>query len=341
MHRIPYRLLAAAALVLLGLASAACERRQHLVEQHLFEFGTIIEITLITDDLTAAESLLGEIETRLRLYRRQWHAWEDSDLTRFNAALARDGRAPVPASLESLLALAREYHEASGGLFDPALGKLIGAYGFHAVEPDEAAIAALSVRPPTMRDLQVEGGFATSRHPDLQLDLGGIAKGYAIGLIAAFLDQSGVENYIVNAGGDMKIAGNRFGRPWRLAIQNPFAPGIVAGLELEGSYSLFTSGNYLRQYRHGNERRHHIIDPRSGESSRGTSSATVLTRDPVRADVAATALMIEDFGKSRDLALSLGVQDFLVIAESRQLLASRSFAGKIDIRTPWPVEIVN
>ncbi len=339
MHRIPYRLLAAA-LALLGLASTACERRQHLVEQHLFEFGTIIEITLITADLKHAESLLGEIETRLRQYRRQWHAWEDSDLTRFNAALARDGRAPVPASLEPLLALARGYHEASGGLFDPALGKLIGAYGFHAGEPDEAAIAALSVRPPTMRDLEVEGGLATSRHPDLQLDLGGIAKGYAIGLIAEFLDQGGVENYIVNAGGDMQIAGNRFGRPWRLGIQNPFAPGIVASLELDGRYSLFTSGDYRRQYRHGGGRRHHIIDPRSGEPSRGQSSATVLAADPVRADVAATALMIEDFGKSRDLALSLGVQDFLVIAESRHLLASRSFADKLEIRAPWPVKIV-
>lgn len=341
MHRIPHRLLAAFALAFLLLAPTACERRQHLVQQHLLEFGTIIEITLITDDLKAAELLLGEIEIRLRRYRQQWHAWEDSDLTRFNAALARDGQAPVPTSLETLLALAREYHEVSAGLFDPALGKLIGAYGFHGGAADEAAIAALGGRLPTMRDLRLEGGIATSRHPDLQLDLGGIAKGYAIGLIADFLDDSGVENYIVNAGGDMRIAGNRFGRPWRLGIQNPFAPGIVASLELDGSYSLFTSGDYRRQYRHGGGRRHHIIDPRSGESARGQSSATVLTADPVRADVAATVLMIDGLRKSRELALSLDVQDFLVIAESRQLLASRSFADKLEIRVRWPVEIVN
>ena len=340
MHRITHRFLAAA-LGLLLLSPAACERRQHLVEQHLLEFGTIIKITLITDDLNHAESLLGEIETRLQRYRRQWHAWEDSDLTRFNAALKRYGRAAVPESLERLIALSLEYHEASGGLFDPALGRLIGAYGFHDGAPDEAAIAALGERLPTMRDLQVEDGFATSRHPHLQLDLGGIAKGYAIGLIAGLLDANGIENYIVNAGGDMQIAGNRFGHPWRLGIENPFAPGIVASLELDGRYSLFTSGNYRRQYRHGGGRRHHIIDPRSGESSRGQSSATVLAEDPVRADVAATVLMIAASSKSRELALSLGVQDFLVITETRQMLTSRSFAEKLEIRAEWPIKIVN
>ena len=341
MYRIQNLRLSACVSILLALALGACERRQHLVEQHLLEFGTLIEITLIIDDLSRAESLLGEIERRLRRYRRQWHAWEDSDLTRFNAALRRDGRAPISASLDRLLLLCDEYYEASGGLFNPALGRLIGAYGFHGADSDEAAIAEIKRNLPTMRDLHIDNGLASSRNPLLQIDLGGIAKGYAIGLVADYLEANAVTNYIVNAGGDMKIAGNRFGRPWRLGIQNPFAPGVIASVELEGSYSLFTSGNYHRQYRHGGGQRHHIIDPRSGESSRGQSSATVLVEDPVRADVAATVLMIDGLRKSRELALSLAVDDFLVISESRQMLLSRSFADKLEIRAPWPVKIVN
>lgn len=339
MHRIQ-TLRLAGVLILIALALSACERRQHLVEQHLLEFGTIIEITLVTDDLSHAESLLGEIERRLRVYRHRWHAWEDSDLTRFNTALQRDGRAPVPSSLAAMLELCFEYYETSDGLFNPALGKLIGAYGFHGTQADAAMIESIKSNPPTMRDLKIDSGIAESTNPHLQIDLGGIAKGYAIGLVADYLDQNGIADYIVNAGGDMKIAGNRFGRPWRLAIQNPFAPGIIAGLELEGSYSLFTSGNYLRRYRHGNGQRHHIIDPRSGESSRGSSSATVLVADPVRADVAATVLMIDGLHKSRELALSLGIDDFMVISESREILASRSFIDKLELRTPWSIKIV-
>ena len=86
---------------------AGCERRQHLVEQHLLEFGTIIEITMISNDLVRAENLLAQVEQRLRRQRGQWHAWEDSDLTRFNAQLRRDGRAPVPDSLAQLLRLSQ------------------------------------------------------------------------------------------------------------------------------------------------------------------------------------------------------------------------------------------
>jgi len=328
-------------LLLLAIALYGCERKQHQVEQHPLEFGTLIEITMITDDLQQAESLLGEVESRLRHYRGLWHAWEDSDLTRFNDELQRNGQAQVPDSLTELLQLSQEYYDASGGLFNPALGKLIAAYGFHDSAVDATAIEAIKRDLPSMRDLKIDAGIAISSNPELQIDLGGIAKGYAIGLIADYLDSRGIENYIVNAGGDMKIAGNRFGQPWRLGIQNPFAPGVVASLELSGSHSLFTSGNYHRQYRRGDSLTHHIIDPRTGESSRGQSSATVLVSDPVRADVAATVLMIDGQRKTGNLALSLSINDFLIISESREMLASRSFFEKLEINAPWPIKIVN
>jgi len=95
-HRAPPFRIALGWLFLFVFALQGCERKQHLVEQHLLEFGTIIEITLISDDLQQAESLLGEIEARLRHYRGLWHAWEESDLTRFNADLQRNGQAKIP-----------------------------------------------------------------------------------------------------------------------------------------------------------------------------------------------------------------------------------------------------
>lgn len=318
-----------------------CERRQHLVEQQLLEFGTIIEITMITADLTQAGHLLAEIERRLRIQRNQWHAWEDSDLTRFNTALQQGFRAEVPASLAPLLALSRHYHDASGGLFNPALGKLVDAHGFHSSEPDLKLVAAIKRNLPGMQDLTVESNSAVSSNAHLQIDLGGIAKGYAVGLVSDYLDDNGVNHYIINAGGDMVIAGNRFGRPWRIGIQNPFAPGVVARLEIEGKHSLFTSGNYHRQYWRGTARAHHIIDPRSGEPSTGQSSATVLTRYPVLADVAATALMIDGFRGHHDITSSLQIEDFLVISEKREIIISRSLAATIEITVPWPITVID
>lgn len=317
-----------------------CEPRQQLVEQHLLEFGTLIQISLVTDDLGRAEDLLREVEARLHLYRAQWHAWEDSDLTRFNDALRATGKARVPASLAPLLELSRRYYDSSDGLFNPAIGKLIAAYGFQGTPPDPAAIEALKHDLPGMHDLVIDGDRALSLHPDLQIDLGGIAKGYAVGLIGELLERNGIRDYIVNAGGDMQISGNRRGRPWRIGIQNPYAPGVIASLEIEGKYCLFTSGNYRRRYLQGGELRHHIIDPRSGEPAHGQSSVSVLTRDPVLADVAATALMIDGIHNSADLALSLGLSEYLIVGDSREIRVTDGFAEKLRIEPGWKVEII-
>ena len=320
---------------------ASCERHQHLVQQHLLEFGTIIEIALISEDLSRAEDLLAAIEQQLRQQRRQWHAWEDSDLSRFNRALQQQGKAQVPPSLVELLAQSQRYYDASDGLFNPALGKLIAAWGFHDGKRDPAAIAEVRANIPGMHDLHIEGNRASSSNPQLRIDLGGIAKGQALAWIGEFLSRNGIENYVVNAGGDLVVAGNRFGRPWRIGIRNPFAPGVIARIELDGSYSLFTSGNYARSYYQGEEFRHHIIDPRNGLPARGQSSATVLTGDPLRADVAATTLMIDGRRRPLELASSLAIDDFLIVSETREILLSRSFAQKVEILGHWPTTIID
>ena len=116
---------------------------------------------------------------------------------------------------------------------------------------------------------------------------------------------------------------------------------MVASLELEGRHSLFTLGNYVRRYYLGNDLRHHIIDPRSGKPARGQSSATVLGSDPVRADVAATALMIDGRDQARELSHSLDIEDFLIISETREIQISHSLAQKIEILTHWPVTIID
>ncbi len=322
------------------LLLAGCEPRQQLVEQQLLEFGTLIQISLVTDDLGRAEDLLRDIEGQLHQYREQWSAWEDSDLTRFNHALQTTGTARVPGSLAPLLRLSRRYYDLSGGLFDPAIGKLVAAYGFKGAPPDPAAIDRLKQDPPGMHDLVIDGDHATSLNPDLQIDLGGIAKGYAIGLIGDLLDKNGIRDYIVNAGGDMLISGNRRGRPWRIGIQDPFAPGVLASIEIDGKYCLFTSGNYRRRYFQGDKLRHHIIDPRNGEPARGQTSVTVLTRDPVLADVAATALMIDEIYNSADLALSLRLTDYLIVGDDREIRVTGSFAEKLRIEPGWKVEII-
>lgn len=328
-------------LLLLSWTLSSCSQQDYIIEQSLLDFGTVIEITLIVDHPKVAENILLEIESRLATYRQQWHAWEDSDLTRFNTALKQSKTVQIPQSLEPLLRLSQQYHQKSLGLFNPAMGRLIAAYGFHDKPTNLESIVRYRQHIPNMGDLKIKDHRARSMHPDLQIDLGGIAKGYAVGLISDYLDKAGIMNYIVNAGGDLQTSGSKRGKPWRLGIQNPFAPGAIAEIKLKGRYSLFTSGNYRRSYYQGSRRIHHIINPENGSTSTGQSSATVLAKNPVLADVAATALMIDGWQRHRQLAQSLPVTDYLIIGEGREIILSRALAGKLNLVVDWPLTLVD
>lgn len=275
-------------------------------------------------------------------YRANWHAWEDSDLYRFNRSLVSLQPTTIPPSLSELINLSQYYYLRSDRLFNPALGKLIAAYGFHgSSQPDHATISVIQQNMPGMLDLQINGQLATSSNQHLQLDFGGIAKGYAIGLIATFLQQQGYENFLINAGGDLITSGSKFGKSWHIAVQDPFKPGAIASIKLIGRHSLFTSGNYQRFYQQGDNRVHHIVDPRTGAPSVQISSATVLTSDPTLADVAATTLMIDGLKNSHSLAQSLDINDYMIVSNDQEIIISRSLADKLEIISDLPVRIVD
>lgn len=306
------------------------------------QFGTVIDVSIIHHDIDKVEKAFATVENRLELYREYWHGWEESDLTRFNRALSQSQSVPVPDSLLKLIELSQSYYHASQQLFNPALGKLIAAYGFHASDqPDDTLIEAIQQELPTMLDLEVRDSQATSNNRHLKLDFGGIAKGYAMSLVADSLKTMGFEHFLINAGGDVLVAGNRFGKPWRVGVQDPFKPGAIASLELSGNRHLFTSGNYQRYYKKGDAIVHHIIDPRSGKPSKYISSATVLTDDAVLADVAATTLMIDGWDNHRLLAKSLGISAYLIVNQNQQIIVSRSMAEKIEFISDLPYTIVD
>ena len=309
---------------------AGCESRQQIFSQRLLQFGTVIDITLIHHDADRAEKAFTDIEQTLKQFENYWHAWRESDLYRFNGSLRELKPVQIPESLLELLTLSKQFYQSSQQLFNPAIGKLIAAYGFHdKASKDEQLVNQIRHNLPTMNDIVISGQNATSLNPHLALDLGGIAKGYAMKKIARHLKSAGFENFLINAGGDVLTSGKRFDRPWVIAIQNPFAPGAIASIQLSGSQHLFTSGNYQRFYRKKDELVHHIIDPRTGKPSNNISSASVLSSDAVLADVAATTLMIDGWNNHASLAKSLGVTDYLIINQTGEMIASKSMSAKI------------
>lgn len=327
-------LITSGTLVLLLVSSLISCQRPQPSSQRFLQFGTLIDITLIADNEIQAATLFENIEKLLTTRHTEWHGWLDGTLKRFNQSLSQQPvlGTLIPATLKQLVTDSKKYYTTSSGLFNPAMGKLIAAWGFHEYsEADHELISTIKKNIPGMNDLVIKNDRAFSLNTHLQLDFGAIAKGLAIKQIAEIITREKVQDFIINAGGDVYTHGQKYSRAWRIAIENPFAPGILGSLNMESESSIFTSGNYRRFYTDKNQRRrHHIIHPLSGEPSINISAATVIHQDPVIADVAATTLMLTDISRLGEMATRFGIRDYLVITEQRQVYASKSMLARID-----------
>ncbi len=259
---------------------SGCSQPQ-LFHQEAYVFGTRVDLTVYGKSQDKAAAAMGEVLREFDRLHHAFHAWKPSELTALNEALARGESATVSAELAALLQDAKRMAEQGDYLFDPALGRLIALWGFHDEEfepfrPDAEAIAAILHARPSMADVSIEGTTVSSRNPMVQIDLGGYAKGYALDRAATLLRAKGINDALINIGGNVMALGSKGGTPWRLGIQHPREPRPMATLPLYDGEAIGTSGDYQRFFELDGERFSHLLDPRTGLPARGTQSLTVL-----------------------------------------------------------------
>src|SRR5664279_1540592 len=185
-------------LTVLFLGLPACSKAP-LHQQESFVFGTRVEVLIAgLDDAKAhraADAVLREFDRMHRTY----HAWQPSELSDLNAAIAAGKTAEVTPEMAALIADAQRISTLGEGLFDPGIGGLIHLWGFQsdefkAVLPDPAALAAWREKHPGIADLQLDGLHVSSRNTAVALDLGGYLKGVALDRAASILHAQGVNN---------------------------------------------------------------------------------------------------------------------------------------------------
>ena len=225
----------------------------------------------------AASAVLREFD---RLHRT-YHAWRPSELSDLNAALAEGKSLAVGTEMAALLTDAQRFSALGEGLFDPGIGRLIQSWGFQsdefkAVLPSPDVFADWNKNRTGMADLQIEGQRISSRSRHVAIDLGGYLKGYALDRAVAILKEHGVNNALINIGGNVMALGDKNGEPWSVGIQNPRQPGPLASLKLKSGEAIGTSGDYQRYFEFDGKRYCHLLDPRSGEPAMHTQALTVL-----------------------------------------------------------------
>lgn len=326
---------------------AACGHREEVFRQESFVFGTRVEISIAGTDKSRAAAATQAVLARFDALHRKLHAWQPSPLSALNAAFAQGKKLPVDAELGSILQSARTDSIQSAELFNPAIGKLIGLWGFHtdlpqAQQPAPSAIAALVKDAPSMRDVHIENGLAWSDNPAVQIDLGGYAKGYALDEAAAILKRQGVRNALVNIGGNVLALGQNTSdkqhpRAWKVGIQHPRQSGVIATLELRDGEAIGTSGDYQRYFESGGQRYCHLIDPRTGQPANAMQSVTIVTAGQqagVKSDVLTKPLFIAGVTQLRPLSNQLGVPLVLAVAADGSVLVSPAMLQRLQWTDP-------
>jgi thiamine biosynthesis lipoprotein len=274
------------------LASGSARAEWILREESIM--GTRCAVELWSEDRAAGEASVTAVFDEFRRVDRLMSTYKpDSELSRVNAGAAK---APVRVSRElyDLLATSIEYSKLTRGAFDITYASVGYLYDYRAgVHPDDAAIAK-ALPGINWRHLQLQPKSLSVRftRPGMRVDLGGIGKGHAVDRGIAVLQQRGVERAMVNAGGDTRIIGDRFGRPWIVGIRNPDDGGKVALRLPLTDTAISTSGDYERYFEEDGVRYHHILDPQTGKSARKVRSVTILADTATRTDALTKSVFI-------------------------------------------------
>lgn len=269
--------------------------------------GTDVTIEVIGKDAATLDEVLVAAEAELRRVEDVMTSWRDSPLTRLNG---QSGQGPQPVSEELALLIGRglAVGELTEGAFDITFASVGKLWDFKANPPilpskEEIANALLGVG---FDKVELDLDKLTVTLPaGTRLGLGGIAKGYGVDRAMKVLLDAGVQHGVVNAGGDMKVLGTKFGTPWRIAIKHPRKPDEVIAMVPLANTCMVTSGDYERFFEYEGERHHHILDPRTGSPATGAMSVTVIAPDAAFADALATALAV--LGPERGLPIVEGL----------------------------------
>lgn len=329
------------------LLLSACGK-EPLYQEQGYVFGTLVEVSIYGESDAQAKQAVSEVMQEFQRLHTMLHAWQPSELSELNDEIAKDESAAVSSEMAAILQDAAQISKQSHGMFNPAIGGLVALWGFHAddfkpVQPLEKDIAKWVTANPQMSDLSVVHGRVESRNPAVQLDLGGYAKGYALDRAAALLRKRGINNALINIGGNVLALGQHGKRAWRVGIQHPRQSGALASLELRDGEAIGTSGDYQRYFMLGAIRYCHLINPHTGYPMQAVQAVTILTHGPragVLSDAASKPLFMSGVKGWRNAAKLMELDAAMLVDEQGRVHVTAELQKRLEFADKnSPVEV--
>lgn len=290
--------------------------------------GTRVAVELWADDEAAGEEAIEAVLAEMRrVDALMSHYRPESQLSGVNQRAAREP-VRVDPELAGLISRAAQLSELTGGAFDITYASVGYLYDYRERRKPTDKQVASGLGAVDWRHVVVDPAASTVRfsRQGVRIDLGGIAKGYAVDRAIGILLSRGIRHAIVTAGGDSRILGDRFGQPWMVGIRHPDdADRVIVRMPVVDE-AISTSGDYERYFDEGGERYHHIIDPATGRSAGEVRSVTVIGRDATTTDGLSTSVFVLGPERGLELVERMAGIDAVIVRRDGKVLYSSGLA---------------
>jgi thiamine biosynthesis lipoprotein len=290
--------------------------------------GTRIAVELWATDHAQGDALITRVMDEMRRVDELMSTYKPtSQVSRVNAEAATHP-VVVEEDLFGLLQTALDFSRITEGAFDITYASVGYMYDYRRhIKPTDAQIAralpAISYKHVILDPATHSVSFT---QPGVRIDLGGIAKGWAVDRGIEILRAAGVERAFVTAGGDTRIIGDRFGKPWMVGIRDPRQDGkVIARIPLVDA-ALSTSGDYERFFEEGGVRYHHILSPATGKPASAVRSVTVIGPTATRTDGLSKTIFVLGIKEGMRVLDALGDVDVIAVDKDEQIYYSKGLA---------------
>ena len=319
----------------------SCTGKKEKFSANSFDyFDTVTTVVGYAESKEEFDKIYKVITSCLSEYHKLYDIYNHyEDINNLHTVNNTEGPVTVDKKIIDLLVCAKDLYKITNGSFNVAMGSVLSIWHDYreraSLSPDKAAL-------PTTEELN-----AASEHTDidkliidtntnsvlradnkLKIDVGGLAKGYAVEMTAETLEKMGISGYLINVGGNVRAVGKKAdGKLWKVGVENPdntSDESYIAYLELENT-SLVTSGSYQRYYEYNGKRYHHIIDPQTLMPSEYYLSVSVLTKNSGLADALSTALFVMPFENGKALVESLDGVEAMWVTRNGEIKYSSNF----------------
>lgn len=307
-----------------------------------FLMDTLVSISTYGTDTTLLRQATAEAFREMRRLADLTDRFTDgnnsgmtSDIVRINA-MAGIGPVIVDPDVFRMLLMAKEYHRLTEGAFDITIGPVMDLWGFG--KPEQMLPSAddlreaLSLVDSNDLILNEKDQSAFLKKKGMSLDLGAVAKGYAVERAAQILEEAGIERAIINAGGNIRVIGQKGPHQgWQVGIQDPRDTQALIGILSLQNESAVTSGDYQRNKQIAGKTYHHLLSLRTGYPAESMMSVTVVTKDSGEADLLSTALFLMEPEQALAFMTQSENAEAVLITAEKQILCTPGLKGKLKL----------